>query len=82
MLESGVLSLAGSGQGILFLYGLLFAFQPLVAQHFGLHLPILLPTTSDYGYLTVVLMSSLLIGLIPAVRAYHHALVDGLAVRL
>lgn len=82
MLESGVLGLVGSGLGILFLYGLLFAFQPLVAQHFGLYLPILLPTTSDYGYLTVVLMSSLLIGLIPAVRAYHHALVDGLAVRL
>ncbi|MEW6298598.1 MAG: hypothetical protein AB1671_12755 [Thermodesulfobacteriota bacterium] len=45
-------------------------------------LPILPPSRAEFGYLALALAGGALTGLIPAVRAYRQALVDGLTVRV
>jgi putative ABC transport system permease protein len=82
VLESGLLSFAGSIFGVALVYALLFASQGPVEKHFGLFLPIEPLTTAGYVYLVTVVGAGLLIGFIPAVKAYRNTLVDGLSVRL
>lgn len=82
VLESGLLSVAGSIAGVALVYALSFASQPVVEKHFGLYLPIEPLTMAGYIYLAAVVGGGLIIGFIPAVKAYRNALVDGLSVRL
>jgi putative ABC transport system permease protein len=80
--ESGLLSLAGSLLGIGFVYSLVIVLQPLVEQAFGLYLPIKPLTTTEHLYLAGVIFAGLIIGLIPAWKAYRNSLSDGLSVRV
>lgn len=82
VLESGLLAAAGSILGVAIVYGLSFVSQPIVEQRFGLYLPIQAPTQTGYIYLAAILGAGLLIGFVPAVKAYRNALSDGLSVRL
>ncbi len=82
VLESGLLALAGAILGVGLIYALSFVFQPMVEQRFGLYLPIQAPTLTGWIYLGSVLVAGLLIGFVPAVKAYRNALSDGLSVRL
>jgi putative ABC transport system permease protein len=52
-----------------------------VESTFGLYLPIQPPTRTAYLYLAAVMIASLLIGVVPALKAYRNSLVDGLTVR-
>lgn len=82
VLESGLLSFAGAILGVALVYGLSIVSQPIVEQKFGLYLPIQPPTVTGYAYLAAILFAGLLIGFVPAVKAYRNALSDGLSVRL
>jgi len=82
VLESGLLALAGSLLGAAILYGLSFATQGLVERTFGLYLPINPPTPAGWLFLGAVVLAGLLIGFVPARKAYRNALSDGLSVRL
>jgi putative ABC transport system permease protein len=81
VLESGLLSALGSALGLALVYGLLFAARGAIEARFGLHIPIHAPGAVEYGYVAVVVVAGLLIGLVPAVKAYRNSLADGLSVR-
>jgi putative ABC transport system permease protein len=80
--ESGLLSFAGCVLGMAIVYGLLGAFQPVVEREFGLYLPMAAPTPTGWLYLSGVIIAGLLIGFVPAWKAYRNTLSDGLSVRL
>jgi len=82
VLESALLACAGTVSGVVLVYGLSFATQPVVERHFGLFLPIMAPTPAGWAYMASVVIAGLLIGFVPAVKAYRNALSDGLSVRL
>jgi putative ABC transport system permease protein len=82
VLESGFLSIGGVILGVALVYGLALGSQPLIERHFGIFIPIQPLTQTAYVYLLSVLGAGLLIGFIPALKAYRNSLVDGLTVRL
>jgi putative ABC transport system permease protein len=82
VLESGFLSMGGAIVGVLLVYALSFLSQPIVEQHFGLFIPIQPLTMTAYLYVLAVIVAGLLIGFVPALRAYRNSLADGLAMRL
>ena len=82
VLESGLLSLAGCILGVIMIYGLSAIFQPIVEQQFGLYVPVQPPTVTGWIYLGSVLVAGLLIGFVPAWKAYRNTLADGLSVRV
>jgi putative ABC transport system permease protein len=82
VLESGLLTLVGTVLGIGLLYGLVVLLQPVVEQQFGLHIPIEALTSTEYTYVAGVLFAGVIIGFVPAWKAYRNALTDGLCVRI
>jgi putative ABC transport system permease protein len=82
VLESGLLAVIGSILGIGLVYLLLFFGQGPVEQHFGLHVPIRALGPTELGYVAMIIVAGFLLGLIPALKAYRNALVDGLSVRV
>jgi putative ABC transport system permease protein len=67
---------------VILVYTLSFLSQSLIERHFGLFIPIqpLAPTT--YLYILSVVGGGLLIGFVPAIKAYRTSLADGLTMRL
>jgi putative ABC transport system permease protein len=82
VLESGVLAAAGAFLGLGLVYALLLAGQPVVESQVGLFIPIRPPGLLEWTYLGAVVAAGVLIGLVPAVKAYRNALHDGLALRV
>ena len=82
VLESFLLSIAGCMLGVALVYVLSVTFQPIVEQHFGLYVPVQPPTPTGWIYLGAVVAAGLIIGFIPAWKAYRNTLSDGLSVRL
>jgi putative ABC transport system permease protein len=82
VVESGLLTLVGSLLGIGLVYILIVLLQPLVEQQFGLYLPVKTLTTTEHLYVAGVVLAGLVVGLIPAWKAYRNALSDGLSVRI
>jgi len=82
VLESGLLALAGCVVGVVMIYGLSFAFQPVIEQQFGLYVPVQPPTPAGWLYLGTVLLAGILIGFVPAWKAYRNTLADGLSIRV
>jgi putative ABC transport system permease protein len=82
VLETGLLSAAGSALGLLAVYIIGRVAQPIVEQHFGIFVPLQRPTVTTYAFLAAVLVAGLLIGFVPAVKAYRNTLADGLSARL
>ncbi|MCU7808100.1 MAG: ABC transporter permease [Candidatus Thiodiazotropha sp. (ex Semelilucina semeliformis)] len=80
--ESLLLSLLGIALGLLLLYTSLILGQPYIESHYGLHLPIGLPSLWEWLILGLVGTSSLIIGLIPGYRAYRYSLSDGMSIRI
>ena len=80
--EATVLTLVGILFGLLFLYIILFASQPLLEAHFGLFIPIHPLSFKDLIILGVIILNGMLMGLIPAFRAYRQSLADGMTIRL
>lgn len=80
--ESMVLTVVGSALGVLFMYALLFALQPVIERHFGLFIPITAPHAGEWIYLGTIFVLGLVLGIIPAARAYRNTLHDGLTIRI
>jgi putative ABC transport system permease protein len=82
VLESGVLAAVGAVVGMAATYGLLLVGRGLAERHFGIFIPLSAPQRLEWLYLGGVIVAGVLVGLIPAWRAYRNALQDGLAIRL
>lgn len=82
VLESGLLALAGVLVGVALAYGALVALAPFLAHRLGVFVEIGGLSAYDMGLLGAVVVAGLLIGAVPAWRAYRNSLADGLTIRV
>ena len=82
VLEALTLALAGAALGLALLYGGIAASQGWVQAQYGLYLPLALPSAYEWSLLGGILGAALLMGAVPAWRAYRQSLADGLSIRL
>lgn len=80
--EATTLAALGAATGIALLYLALWIAQPLIETQFGLHLGIGVLTPHELALLSLVLGAALLIGALPAWRAYRYSLADGMSIRI
>ena len=81
VLESGLLALLGCIIGVATVYIGLSVAQGPIEQRFGLHLALHPLRSTEWTYLAVVMGAGLVIGFVPAWKAYRTSLVDGLSPR-
>ena len=82
VVEAFSLALAGALFGLLLLYVAIAVAQGPLQSHYGLYLPLALPSAYEWSLLAGILLAGLLMGCVPAWRAYRQSLADGLSVRL
>jgi putative ABC transport system permease protein len=82
VLEALVLAAAGAALGLALLYGGIAISQGWVQARYGLYLPLALPSAYEWSLLGAILGAALLMGAVPAWRAYRQSLADGLSIRL
>ncbi|MNJ79500.1 hypothetical protein D3C77_775470 [compost metagenome] len=56
--------------------------QGYLQANYGLNLPLALPSPYEWTLLGAILAAALLMGVVPAWRAYRQSLADGLTIRL
>ncbi|MDH4568502.1 FtsX-like permease family protein [Pseudomonas sp. BN414] len=82
VLEAFALTLAGAVLGLGLLYLGIALSQGYVQANYGLYLPLALPSPYEWTLLGAILAAALLMGVVPAWRAYRQSLADGLSIRL
>jgi len=82
VVEAFALALAGVLLGLLLLYLAIAVAQGPLQGHYGISLPLALPSTYEWALLAAILLAGLVIGCVPAWRAYRQSLADGLSIRL
>ena len=82
MVEAFALALAGVLLGLALLYLGIALAQGYVQASYGLFLPLALPSRYEWALLGAILAAALLMGALPAWRAYRQSLADGLSIRL
>lgn len=82
IVEAFALALAGVLLGLLLLYLGIAGSQGYVQANYGLYLPLNPPTGYEWTLLGAILSAALLMGCVPAWRAYRQSLADGLSIRL
>ncbi len=82
LIESLMLAAAGCALGVGLMYAGIAALQGVVEKQFGLYLRWQGFQPEHGVYLALVLAAAVLIGLVPAWRAYRNTLADGLSVRV
>ncbi|WP_447745345.1 ABC transporter permease [Pseudomonas nicosulfuronedens] len=80
--EAFTLALAGVVLGAGLLYAGIVGSQAYVQANYGIFLPLALPSAYEWSLLGGILLAALLIGCVPAWRAYRQSLADGLSIRL
>jgi putative ABC transport system permease protein len=82
VMEAVLLATLGIIAGVGLTYGALLAGRPLLEKRFGIYLGLSGLSTSDLLILAAIVLLALLMGLIPALRAYRNTLSDGLQIRV
>lgn len=80
--EAVAITLAGIILGVLLLYGGLALAQPYIISEFGLFLPLDWPSYYECLLMVGVFIAGLVVGLIPAWRAYRQTLSDGMTMKV
>lgn len=81
-LEATTLTLIGILAGTIALYGGLWLSHEWLLDTFGLFLPLTAPTPYEWGLAGMILVAGMLTSLLPALRAYHLSLADGMTIRI
>ncbi|KTB76982.1 ABC transporter permease [Pseudomonas syringae] len=82
ILEAFALALAGVISGLALLYIGIFVARDYVLDNYGLYLSSMPPGQYEWTLLGAILGCALLMGTVPAWRAYRQSLADGLSIRL
>ncbi|HHC7348492.1 ABC transporter permease [Vibrio parahaemolyticus] len=80
--EASLLTAAGIVTGVLGLYAILALLQPLIQQHYGINLTLSTLSAYEWMLLSFVQCTGIVIGFIPAFRAYRQSLSDGMTIRI
>jgi putative ABC transport system permease protein len=81
LLEAASLAFAGIMIGLGLMYLCLWLAQPLILSRYGLYIAITPPGPYEWTLLGAILAASVLMGSVPAWRAYRQSLADGLSIR-
>ena len=80
--EASMIAISGAILGFALAYiGLYFA-RPIVDSAFGLWLPSAAPTLNEFLLLAAVVAASVIVSVLPAIRAYRLSLSDGMTVQI
>ncbi|UVJ43519.1 ABC transporter permease [Pseudomonas sp. LS1212] len=82
VLEAFALALSGIVAGLALLYLAIALAQGYVQSKYGLYLPLALPSEYEWTLLGIILGAALVMGSVPAWRAYRQSLADGLSIHL
>jgi putative ABC transport system permease protein len=80
--ETVLLTIAGILLGLILLYTTIWLAQPIIETNYGLFIPITPPTIRELSMVSILLITSFLLGLVPAYRSYRNSLADGMSIRL
>ena len=80
--EGSLLTAVGIVTGLAGLYAILAIVQPIIQQHYGIHLTLSLLSPYEWMLLGFVQCAGIVIGFIPAFRAYRQSLSDGMTIRI
>ncbi len=80
--EAATLTVVGVVLGVALLYALLWLGGPVFEARFGLALPIRMLSVQEVRLMLAVVAAALVVGLVPALRAYRHSLADGMSIRI
>ncbi|MFB1074680.1 ABC transporter permease [Vibrio diabolicus] len=80
--EASLLTAAGIVTGVAGMYAILAIVQPIIQQHYGIHLTLSLLSPYEWMLLGFVQCAGIVIGFIPAFRAYRQSLSDGMTIRI
>ncbi len=80
--EASVLAFIGIITGVVGLYGLLAIGQPIISQQYGINIALSAISAHEWMLLGFVQLAGILIGFIPALRAYRQSLSDGMTIRI
>lgn len=81
VIEAVMMAVMGALLGGVILYVGLFIAQPIVDSAFGLWLPIELPSMREIWVICAVICASVVVSLVPALRAYRMSVADGMMVK-
>ncbi|MGR5277770.1 ABC transporter permease [Vibrio rotiferianus] len=80
--EASLLTFAGIITGVAGLYSILALLQPIIQQSYGIHLTLTALSPYEWMLLGLVQCAGIVIGFIPAFRAYRQSLSDGMTIRI
>lgn len=80
--EASLLTFAGIALGVAGVYALLSVAQPIIQQQYGINLTMTAISPHEWMLLAFVQIAGVLIGFIPAIRAYKQSLSDGMTIRI
>ncbi|PMO41024.1 peptide ABC transporter permease [Vibrio sp. 10N.222.52.B12] len=80
--EASLLTFAGIVTGLVGLYAMLALLQPIIQQSYGIHLTLTALSPYEWMLLGFVQCAGIVIGFIPAFRAYRQSLSDGMTIRI
>ncbi|NGZ66074.1 ABC transporter permease [Vibrio aestuarianus subsp. cardii] len=80
--EATTLTFMGIVVGLIGLYALLAITQPFIAQQYGIQITLSAISRYEWQLLAYVQLAGVIIGFIPALRAYRQSLTDGMTIRI
>lgn len=80
--EAGAVMAIASVAGVAALYAAQLIARPVIQAQLGLFLPVHPPSSHELILLAAAVGAGLLVGMIPAYRAYRYSLADGMTIRL
>ncbi|CAH7396786.1 Peptide ABC transporter permease [Vibrio chagasii] len=80
--EASALTFLGIILGVAVLFALIAVVAPIVQQSYGINISISAITPHEWKLLMLVQIAGIIIGFIPAFRAYRQSLSDGMTIRI
>lgn len=80
--EASALTFLGITLGVGLLFGLIAVVAPVVQQSYGINISISAITPHEWKLILMVQIAGIIIGFIPAFRAYRQSLADGMTIRI
>ncbi|WP_046224459.1 ABC transporter permease [Vibrio sp. ECSMB14106] len=80
--EASALTFLGITLGVAVLFALIAVVAPIVQQSYGINISISAITSHEWKLLMLVQTAGVIIGFIPAFRAYRQSLADGMTIRI
>jgi putative ABC transport system permease protein len=80
--EASALTFIGIATGLAGLYSLLAIAGPIIQQQYGIAIELTMITNYEWMLLGFVQLAGVIIGFIPAIRAYRQSLSDGMTIKV